>query len=340
MAKKIFISMLFSAACLMQSTIAEARDQVRIVGSSTVFPFVAAAAETYSEKAGVKAPIAESIGTGAGLLEFCKGVGEKYPDIATASRQIVKPELEICKKNNVGELLELSIGLDGIVVATSIEAEPFDLTRAQLFLALAKNIIKDDKIIENPYKKWSDIDSSLPNYEIEVYGPSSTSGTRDAFVELVFEPVCLNIPEVIKQFSDAKSRKAFCHGIREDGAYIEAGENDNLIVQKLGLNKNSLGIFGYSYMEQNIDKIQPINIDGIAPEFENIADGTYPVARSLYLYVKLSHVKLVKDLKGFLQEITSDGAISEEGYLVDMGLIPLPKVRRDELQRILMAKIK
>ncbi len=322
------------------ATDSHSREQVRIVGSSTLFPFVASAAESYSEKAMRKAPIAESIGTGAGFLEFCKGVGEKYPDIVSASRPIIATEQSICDKNNVGKLLEIPLGVDGIVIATAIEAKTFGLTKQQLFAGLAKEIVVDGKITANTHKKWSDVDATLPDIKIEVYGPSSTSGTRDAFVELVFEPVCIVLPEVQQQFPNPAQGKDFCHAIREDGAYIEAGENDNLIVQKLSLNKTALGIFGYNYLEQNMDKVQPIEIDGIAPDFENVADGKYPIARMLYIYVKTAHLQQVTDLKGFVQEITSDEAISNDGYLVDRGLIPLSEKQRQKMQKMVAEALK
>jgi phosphate transport system substrate-binding protein len=316
--------------CLAQA--AHARDQVRIVGSSTVFPFVAAAAEKYSMNTGDKAPIAESIGTGAGFLEFCKGVGVPYPDIASASRPIVDAERAICKKHGVTEIVEVPIGMDGIVIATAIEVEPFSLTRAQLFYALAKYVPHEGKLVANKAKTWQDVDAALPPEKIEVYGPSATSGTRDAFVELVFEPICTTLPEMIAKYKDAKERKVACHAMREDGAYIEAGENDNLIVQKLLLNKGALGVFGYSYLEQNADKVQPLAIEGVLPEFELIADGSYPIARSLYIYVKGAHVKYIKGLKGFVEELVSEAALSEDGYLADKGLIPLTEEKRTQVR--------
>jgi phosphate transport system substrate-binding protein len=329
-AMKKWLSACVMVVCMTQG--AFARDQVRIVGSSTVFPFVAAAAERYSTNTGEKAPIAESIGTGAGFLEFCKGVGVPYPDIASASRPMVDAEKKLCKKHGVTEILEVPIGMDGIVVATAIEVEPFPLTRKQLFYALAKFVPQESKVVANNAKTWQDVDASLPPEKIEVYGPSTTSGTRDAFVELVFEPICIEMPEMIAQYPDAKERKVACHAIREDGAYIEAGENDNLIVQKLLLNKGALGVFGYSYLEKNADKIQPLSIEGVLPEFEYITDGSYPVARSLYVYVKQAHVKYIKGLKEFVEELVSEAAISEDGYLADKGLIPLEEEKRAQIR--------
>ena len=336
------IKYILSAACAVAlwACASQARDQVRVVGSSTVFPFVAAAAEIYGEKTGNNAPIVESIGTGVGFLEFCKGVGDKYPDIASSSRLMLEEEKKLCNKKSVGEVLEIPIGLDGIVLAHSLQAKNFALTKQQIFNALAKEIIVDGKIVANPNQLWSDVDASLPQEKIEVYGPSSTSGTRDSLVELIFEAVCKNNETVKEKFKNEAELKNFCHSIREDGAYIEAGENDNLIVQKLSLNKNAIGIFGYNYLEQSLDKVQPISVDGVSPDFETIADGSYPVARKLYIYVKLAHLKLVANLKGFVQEMTDNATISEDGYLVDKGLVPLSNADLKALHELVAAKIK
>ncbi len=336
------VKYMLSAACavVLWAGASQARDQVRVVGSSTVFPFVAAAAEMYGEKTGNNAPIVESIGTGVGFLEFCKGVGEKYPDIASSSRLMLEEEKKLCHKKSVGEVLEVPIGLDGIVLAHSLQAKNFALTKQQIFNALAKEIIVDGKVLANPNQLWSDVDAKLPQEKIEVYGPSSTSGTRDSFVELVFEPVCKNNETVKEKFKNEAELKNFCHSIREDGAYIEAGENDNLIVQKLSLNKNAIGIFGYNYLEQSLDKVQPISVDGVSPDFETIADGSYPVARKLYIYVKLAHLKLVANLKGFVQEMIDNATISEDGYLVDKGLVPLSNADLKALHELVTAKIK
>ena len=316
---------------------AEAREQIRAVGSSTVFPFVAAAAEHYGDKSGKSAPIVESIGTGAGFAEFCKGAGEDTPDIANASRLITDVEKKQCAKNNVGELMQIEIGKDGIVLASNANSDAFPLTRKQIFLALAKEVPVKGKLVSNPYKKWKEVDAALPNQPIEVYGPSTTSGTRDAFVELVMEPACVTLPEFKTAYKDEKTRKLACHGLREDGKYIEAGENDNLIVQKLSLNERAMGIFGFSYLDQNPDKILGHAIEGVTPTYDTIASGKYPVARSLYVYVKKAHLTSVKGLKGFLEELTSEEAFSDEGYLADKGLIALPEKERAAVRAKLRA---
>jgi len=303
---------------------AEARDQIRVVGSSTVFPFATAVAEQFGQKSGLKTPVVESTGTGGGIKLFCSGVGEATPDIANASRQIKKSEIEACAAAGVKEITEVKIGFDGIVLANSKKHAPFQLSEKEIWLALAKEVPVDGKLVANPNTTWKQINPALPAEKIEVLGPPPTSGTRDAFVELVMDRGCEEVPEV-KALTDAPAKKAACQTSRELGAYIDAGENDNLIVQKLGANPAALGIFGYSFLDQNIDKLQGSTIQGVAPTFENIADAKYPIARSLYFYVKNAHVGVVPGIREFIAEFTSDAAIGEEGYLVDKGLIPLPE---------------
>ncbi len=328
---RVFTAMLIAAT---MSVSVQAREQLRIVGSSTVFPFVAAAAEQYSEKSGDKAPIVESIGTGAGMIEFCKGIGVQYPDMVNASRQMKDSERKICLEHGVKEITELPIGMDGIVIAGSTEQEAFNLTLKDLFLALAKQVPVNGELADNPYTRWTQINKDLPDVKIEMYGPKSTSGTRDAFVEMVMEVACIDVPEFVKAYPEKKFRKHACHTMREDGAYIEAGENDNLIVQKLALNPKALGIFGYSYLEQNSDKVLAHPIEGVEPEFELISDGSYPVARSLFVYLKNAHVAAVKGLKPFAQELVSEDAVSEDGYLSDKGLISHTDEKQTEIRAI------
>ena len=302
---------------------AHARDQIRIVGSSTVFPFSTAVAEQFGQKSGLKTPVVESTGTGGGIKLFCAGVGEATPDVVNASRQIKKTEVEACAKGGVSEITEVKIGFDGIVLANSKQHTPYALSEKEIWLAIAKEVPVDGKITANPYTTWNQINPALPAEKIEVLGPPPTSGTRDAFVELVMDKACDEFPEVKALEGDAK--KSVCQTVREDGLYIDAGENDNLIVQKLTANPAALGIFGYSFLDQNIDKLQGTTIQGVEPTFENIADGKYPVARSLYFYVKNAHVGVVPGIREFIAEFTSDAAIGEEGYLADKGLIPLPE---------------
>ncbi len=313
-------------ACVAAGS-ADARDQIRIVGSSTVFPFSAAVAERFGRATDFKTPVVESTGTGGGMKLFCAGVGEGHPDLTNASRRIKASEFEDCTANGV-TLIEVRIGSDGIVLANSRAAPPLGLTLAQLFLALAKEVPVADKLAANPHRKWSDIDPSLPNTGIEVLGPPPTSGTRDAFVEIAMERGCAAL-EGAKALG--LSKKA-CHVIREDGAFIEAGENDNLIVQKLVANPDAFGIVGFSFLDQNPDRIKGAIIEGVAPEFERIADGTYPVARELYVYVKKEHAGFIPGIQDFLAEFTSEGAWGPDGYLVDKGLIPLPDEARAQVR--------
>ncbi len=303
---------------------AHAGEQIQIVGSSTVYPFVTVAAEEFGNNTDFKTPIVESTGTGGGFKLFCSGIDESSPDISNASRAIKKSEVELCAKNGVKNITELKIGYDGIVLANSNKAERYALTKDQIFLALAKQIPSEGKLINNPHKKWSDIDAALPDQKIEVYGPPTTSGTRDAFVELVMEPSCKNLPEFKAAFPDKKIRKKTCHLLREDHHYIEAGENDNLIVQKLQSNPMALGIFGFSFLDQSSDIVQGSTISGKEPTFENISDGSYGVSRSLFVYIKNAHIGKTAGLKEFSAELISDESAGEYGYLTEKGLIPLP----------------
>ncbi len=309
------------------------RDQLKIVGSSTVFPFATTVAERFGKNTDFKTPVVESTGSGGGLKLFCAGVGEAYPDITNASRRIKSSEIERCAANGITDIVEAKIGYDGIVFANSKASAQFEVTLADLFLALAKDVPTDvdGEVEPNPYTTWDQVNASLPSVKIEVMGPPPTSGTRDAFVELAMEGGCKTFPW-IKAFKkeDKKAYKSLCHTIREDGAYIEAGENDNLIVQKLAANPSAFGIFGYSFLEQNTDTVQGSIINGVAPEFEAIAEGGYPVSRSLYFYVKKDHVGLIPGITEFLAEFTSENAWGEDGYLADKGLIPMTNAERTE----------
>jgi phosphate transport system substrate-binding protein len=306
----------------------QARDQIRIVGSSTVFPFATAVAEQFGRGGKFKTPIVESTGSGGGLKLFCTGVGPDHPDITNSSRRIKQSEFDECTKNGV-TITEVKIGFDGIVLANSKKAARQNLTKGQVFKALAAKVPSGGQLIPNPYKKWSDIDPGLPDVKIEVLGPPPTSGTRDAFVELAMEGGCAEVPGA----AEIGLTKEACHAIREDGAFVEAGENDNLIVQKLIANPNALGVFGYSFLDQNRDKLQGSLVGGVEPTFENIADGKYGISRSLYVYVKLPHVGTIPGIKEYVAELTSEKAYGPEGYLVDKGLIPLPDAARKEMTK-------
>ena len=303
-----------------------ARDQIRIVGSSTVYPFTTAVAEQFGKASGMKTPVVESTGTGGGMKLFCSGVGEDTPDFTNASRRIKKSEFEDCAKNGVTEIIEIKVGFDGLSIAQSKDAPDLALTKQQVFLALAKEVPdKDGKLVANPYKNWSDIDPSLPNVKIEVLGPPPTSGTRDSFMELVMEAGAAKFEslEALKK-SDAKAFEKVWKAMREDGAYVEAGENDNLIVQKLQANPNALGIFGFSFLEENASTIKDVSVDGVKASYESIADGSYKVARPLYVYAKKQHVGVIPGMKEFIAEYVSDKALGEDGYLAEKGLVTLP----------------
>jgi len=314
--------------------VAEARDQIRIVGSSTVYPFATVVAEQFGKTTQYKTPVIESTGSGGGLKLFCSGVGVEHPDITNASRAIKKSEVETCRKNGVADITEVKVGYDGIVIANSKSSPQMKVTRQQIFMALAKDVPDPrggDKLVPNPYTKWSEIDSSLPDVAIEVLGPPPTSGTRDAFAELALEGGCKTFG-FIKSMkkSDKNMYKATCHSVREDGAYVEAGENDVLIVRKLEANPNAFGVFGFSFLDQNADKVQGSNVDGVNPTFENIADNSYPVLRPLFFYVKKAHVGTIPGIEAYLKEFTSEKAWGENGYLTDKGLIPMPDAERSK----------
>ncbi|MEP0233988.1 substrate-binding domain-containing protein [Roseibium sp.] len=308
------------ALLLLASGVAHARDRILIVGSSTVFPFSMAVAETFSEKSGHKVPIVESTGTGGGLELFCTGVGDNTPDITNASRRIRKSEYVACLKNGVTPV-EVIVGYDGIVLANSKAGPEFDITIEQMFLAFAKNLKQQGEVRLNPFAKWSEIGPGLPAEKIEVFGPPPTSGTRDAFEELVMD-AGRKIVGGIEE--DA------CPEIRNDGAYIESGENDDLIVEKLEANPGTVGLFGFSFLDQNSSEIQGAAVGSIEPTFENIASGTYPISRPLYFYIKKEHVGMVPGIEGYLEEFTSEAAWGDAGYLAQRGLIPLTENQRRE----------
>ena len=317
---------------------AEAREEIRIVGSSTVFPFSTAVAEEFGQVTDYRTPVIESTGSGGGLKLFCTGVGVDHPDIANSSRRIKSSEVKNCAENGVHEIVEVKIGYDGIVIANSKEAPIAKLSLRQLWLALAKQVPVDGALADNPYRLWADIDGSLPAGPIEVLGPPPTSGTRDAFVELAMEGGCKTFEEMLAlKKSDKSAFKAVCHAIREDGAYVEAGENDNLIVQKLQANPQALGIFGFSFLEQNRDIIQGGTIDGVAPEFDSISDGSYPVSRSMYFYVKAAHVGVISGIDEFIDAFMHEDASGEYGYLTDKGLIPLGDEERERVRDAALA---
>lgn len=314
-----------------------ARDYISIVGSSTVYPFATVVAEQFGRGGKFKTPKIEATGTGGGIKLFCSGVGVQYPDIANASRRMKKSELAACQKAGVKEITEVKIGYDGIVLARAKSGGAMELTRREVFLALAKKVPDPacqecEKLVDNPYTTWNQINPALPNVKIEVLGPPPTSGTRDAFSELALEGGCQTF-KWIKSWKekDKAQYKGICHTVREDGAYIEAGENDNLIVQKLSANPKALGIFGFSFLDQNGDKISAVSVDGVVPDYDTISAQQYPVSRPLFFYVKKAHVGVIPGIEAYISEFTSDKAMGDEGYLTDKGLIPLPGDERKEV---------
>ncbi len=333
--QRIWLSIILSLA-VYSSALANGRDVINIVGSSTVYPFSTVVAERFGKSTKFKTPKIESTGTGGGVKLFCAGIGVNTPDITNASRKMKKSEYDMCQKNGVKEIVEVLVGYDGIVLANTKKALQMQLSLQDIFLALAKEVPASDgseTLVANPYKTWKDINSNLPANKIEVLGPPPTSGTRDAFVELALEGGCKTFSWIKAIKKTDKSRyKAICHSMREDGAYIEAGENDNLIVQKLIANPKAVGIFGFSFLDQNSDSVQGSVINGAAAEFDNIAEGAYPISRPLYFYAKKAHIGIIPGIAEYIAAFTSEAAFGEEGYLTDKGLIPLNETKRQQVR--------
>ena len=310
------------------------RDYVYVVGSSTVYPFATVVAERFGRSTAFKTPKIEATGSGGGLKLFCQGIGVDHPDIVTSSRRMRPSEVDACSRTGVEGIIEIKIGYDGIVIANSVRGPQLELSSADIFFALAKRVPSGEpgRLVPNPNNTWADVRVGLPEQRIEVLGPPPTSGTRDVFVELAMETGCTTIDWVAAlRERDEDAFRSICHTIREDGAFVEAGENDNLIVQKLDGNPRAVGIFGFNFFDQNIEKVKVVRVDGVAPTFEAIEFGGYPVSRPLYLYVKKAHVDVIPGLRGFLREFTSERAWGEEGYLSERGLVPMPEDERREV---------
>lgn len=351
---------ILASAMLLASCHTLARNTISIVGSSTVYPFTAVVAEYFGKNTRFRTPKIEATGTGGGVKLFCGGLGAKHPDLTNASRKIKASEIKLCQDNGVSDIIEMKIGYDGIIIASDLnQGKPFDLTTKELFLALAKSIPDvNGKLIANPYTHWNQINPKFPATKIAVLGPPPTSGTRDALVELAFEEGARTI-DILKRLEAATDEasikktanqlgisdqvyksikqnkgsakaifKLIAHALREDGAYIEVGENDNLIIQKLHVNPSLIGIFGYSFFDQNRDVIRAHKVNGVESSFESISDGSYPIARSLFVYIKKQHIGIMLGIKEFLNEYTSERAWGEESYLVDKGLIPMEASER------------
>ena len=330
MMKHVFATLVPAVCISLFSQVALARSNVEIVGSSTVYPFATVVAERYGRSTGGATPKIESTGSGGGLKMFCQGIGEQFPDIVNSSRRIKSSEFTMCQNNGVKDIIEVQIGFDGIVLANSTQSALLEIDRKDIFLALAKLVPNaQGEFVANPYVTWKDVNANLPDVKIEVLGPPPTSGTRDAFAELAMEGGCQQFPAIAALKSSNKDKyKALCHGVREDGAYVEAGENDNLIIQKLVANPQAFGVFGYSFLEENQDLVQGAIIEGVAPEFDTIADKSYVVSRPLYFYVKKAHVSVIPGVQGYINEFTSEKAWGDDGYLSDRGLIPMPTAQR------------
>lgn len=331
MKKLLVLSAALAASAVSMSASAE-RDYISIVGSSTVYPFSTVVAERFGKSTQFATPKVESTGSGGGLKLFCSGVGSATPDITNASRAIKPSEVALCAKNGIDDIMEITIGYDGIVMANTTASEQISLSLREIFLALGKNIPNPDgseTLVDNPYQTWNEINPALPATKIEVLGPPPTSGTRDAFAELALEGGCKTFPFIKAMKAQDKNKyKAVCHAVREDGAYVEAGENDNLIVQKLVANPTAYGVFGYSFLEQNSDKVQGSLINGKLPTFDDIASGDYPVSRSLFFYVKKAHIGVIPGIEEYLAEFTSEKAMGEYGYLAEKGMIPMTDKER------------
>ncbi len=313
------------------------RDHIKIVGSSTVYPFATVVAENFGRTTAFKTPIVESTGSGGGLKLFCAGLGTMHPDITNASRRIKQSEIDLCAKNGVRDIIEVKIGYDGIVLANARQSVQMNVSLKDIFLALAKNTPNGNgQTTPNPYKTWKQVNPALPDIKIEVMGPPPTSGTRDAFVELAMEGGCKQVPWIkAMKKTDKHAYKTLCHTIREDGAFIEAGENDNLIVQKLKANPKAFGIFGFSFLDQNTDTVQGSLIGGISSSFAHIADRSYPVSRSLYFYVKKANIGKTPGIHEYMNAFMSEKASGREGYLADRGLIPMqPEERANWVDKV------
>jgi phosphate transport system substrate-binding protein len=339
-ATAVLVTIALAPAAMAQS----ARDYISIVGSSTVYPFTTTVAEQFGKAGSFKTPKVESTGTGGGFKLFCSGVGVQYPDVSNASRAIKQSEIDSCNKAGVKDIIEVKVGYDGIVVADSRKGAAFKITRRELYLGLAKTVpdpANAQAVIANPYTTWKQINSAFPADKIEVLGPPPTSGTRDAFVELVMEAGCQTFAWIksLKDVDEARFKKV-CDTMREDGGYVEAGENDNLIVQKLESNPKALGIFGYSFLEENAGQLQGSFVDGVAPTFDNIATSKYPVSRPLFIYVKKAHLGVIPGLREFVNEYVTERSMGADGYLANKGLIPLSAGELAKVRSNVAARLK
>jgi len=322
-----------------------ARDEIRIVGSSTVFPYTQAVAENFVNMTGANSPIVEATGTGGGMKIFCGGIGESFPDLTGASRAMKSSEFELCQSNGVTDISEALIGFDGLTIAVSQQSVfDWDLSLKDIYLALAAQVPINGEWVDNPYETWAEVNPDLPAIDILAYGPPPTSGTRDAFVELAMNVGCEELDFVKDGGFDGDWVEENCSRMRQDGPFVEAGENDNLIVQRLNADENAMGIFGYSFLFENLDKLKGVQIAGVSPSTESIADKSYPISRPLFIYIKNAHRGVIPDFEEFIEEYMSDDALTIDGYLAERGLVALPdeallKLQDDVLDAVpMMAK--
>lgn len=329
MMRRILLSGIAVATALAAGGLAVARDQIAIVGSSTVFPFSSAVAEQFAARGVFRTPRVESTGTGGGMSIFCRGVGLNHPDITNASRRMKPSEFDECQSNGVRDIVEVKIGFDGIVLATAQAGPAMALSKLQVYLALARDLPSRGRFIPNPFTRWSQISPTLPDTKIDVMGPPPTSGTRDAFNELVVERGAQRMPQLVQLTEgddDAFESRALT--LREDGAWKDSGENDNLIVQALSRSPTQVGVFGFSFYEENADRVRAVALDGLQPTFQDISDGSYAAARSLYFYLKRQHVGIVPGLAEYAREFVADRSAGPRGYLRRQGMVPLTDAER------------
>lgn len=312
----------FALATGLGAGATQAAEQLRVVGSSTVFPFASYVAEELGVTTDYATPVIESTGSGGGLQLFCAGTGANTPDVTNASRRIKPSELQRCQDNGVTEITEIVFGYDGIVFGQNKDNQQWNLTREQITLALAAKVPQDGKLVANPYTNWNQIDASLPDRKILVYGPPTSSGTRDAFEEMVLAYGSAQIEGYDGEFTT----------IRRDGAYVPSGENDNLIVQRLAQNPDAFGIFGFSFLAENRSLIEGVHIDGVEPERELISSGDYPIARSLFFYTKNAHGDDVAALGAYVDMFLSERMVGDKGFLKTLGLIPLPQAMLEKVR--------
>ncbi|QKX02181.1 substrate-binding domain-containing protein [Wolbachia endosymbiont of Dirofilaria (Dirofilaria) immitis] len=325
--------LIFMFIVFMPLSNADARKYIRIVGSSTVFPFISFIAEDFSRVFSFRTPVVESIGSGQGFKMFCLGIGKNTPDIAASSRPIKDAERELCKRNKVNEVIEIIIGYDGVIIANSNQSYKFDFTKKDLFETLSAYSQENGKLVRNDKKFWFDVNESLPKTEIEIYGPHQNTGTYNTLINFVMldQHLCMSSRIFRENYKDPEERRKACSSVRDDGRYIEVGSNENIIIQKLKSNRNALGIFSFSFLVRNQDKVQGSTIAGVEPTYENISSGKYILARPLYIYIKKEHLNIADGLREFIREVI-DSISAKDGYLSRLGLIPLSN---EDIEKVL-----